>query len=154
MYENLGGSLTTTLAGGIAGTGITAFAQRAKSLAAPPPPPETFGAYTKKHEETNGVIEMMDLLVKDLDKEMQVATVEEKDAQGDYEEMMAASAEKRAADSKSITEKGEIKASLQEELLTSQEAKKDATSELAATLEIKASLQEELLTGEEAKKDA
>merc|ERR1719172_415511 len=42
---------------GIAGTGITVFAQvRAASNAAPPPPPETFGAYTKKTGKSNGVI--------------------------------------------------------------------------------------------------
>ena len=42
--------------GGIAGTGITVFAQvRAASDAAPPPPPETFGAYTKKSGKSNGV---------------------------------------------------------------------------------------------------
>merc|ERR1719454_113375 len=42
---------------GIAGTGITVFAQvRSASNAAPPPPPETFGAYTKKTGKSNGVI--------------------------------------------------------------------------------------------------
>merc|ERR550537_569400 len=42
---------------GIAGTGITVFAQvRSASNAAPPPPPETFGAYTKKSGKSNGVI--------------------------------------------------------------------------------------------------
>ena len=41
---------------GIAGTGITVFAEvRAASNAAPPPPPETFGAYTKKTGKSNGV---------------------------------------------------------------------------------------------------
>merc|ERR1719218_456618 len=35
--------------GGIAGTGITVFAQiRAATNVVPPPPPETFGAYQKK----------------------------------------------------------------------------------------------------------
>merc|ERR1719393_467591 len=44
-----------TAAPGIAGTGITVFAQvRAASDAAPPPPPETFGAYTKKTGKSNG----------------------------------------------------------------------------------------------------
>merc|ERR1719262_2215292 len=37
------------------------FAQR--SGVAPPPPPETFGAYTKKGEESTGVISMMDMMV-------------------------------------------------------------------------------------------
>merc|ERR1712190_669101 len=63
-------------AGGIAGTGTSAFAQLSK--AAPPPPPETFGPYTKKSGENTGVIAMMDLLIKDLDKEMTQSSVEEK----------------------------------------------------------------------------
>merc|ERR1719320_2124827 len=48
---------------------------------APPPPPETFGPYTKKTEESTGVIAMIDLLVKDLEKELQEAEVTEEDAQ-------------------------------------------------------------------------
>merc|ERR1719181_2607847 len=64
---NMGGTLAPTAApGGIAGTGVGAFAQ-----VAPPPPPETFGAYTKKGEESGGVIAMMDMMVADLDKEIQ-----------------------------------------------------------------------------------
>merc|ERR1719230_1527620 len=80
---NMGGTLAPTAApGGIAGTGITgAFAQR--SSVAPPPPPETFGAYSKKGEESNGVIAMLDMMVADLDKEIQEVTVEEKDAQAE-----------------------------------------------------------------------
>merc|ERR1719148_607646 len=51
---NMGGTLAPTAApGGIAGTGVTALAQ-----AAPPPPPETFGAYAKKGGESTGVIAM------------------------------------------------------------------------------------------------
>merc|ERR1712232_604148 len=44
---------------------------------APPPPPETFGSYTKKTQESTGVITMIDMLAQDLDKEMQEATVRE-----------------------------------------------------------------------------
>merc|ERR1719440_1266548 len=70
---NMGGTLAPTAApGGIAGTGVTAFAQ-----VAPPPPPETFGAYTKKGEESNGVIAMMDMMIADLDKEITEIEVEE-----------------------------------------------------------------------------
>merc|ERR1712146_156361 len=58
------------------------------SQAKPPPPPEAPGAYQKKSGESGGVIAMIDLLVKDLDKEMTVAKAEEKDAQGDYEQFM------------------------------------------------------------------
>merc|ERR1712072_608816 len=99
-----GGTLAPTAApGGIAGTGVTVLADVSQhSQAKPPPPPEAPGAYKKKSEESGGVIAMIDLLVKDLDKEMTVAKTEEKDAQGDYEQMMSDSAEKRADDSKSL----------------------------------------------------
>merc|ERR1719420_916538 len=83
---NMGGTLApTNPPGGIAGTGI-GLVQAHRD--APPPPPETFGAYGKKSEESGGVLSMMDSLVRDLDKEMTEATVEEKDAQKEYETMM------------------------------------------------------------------
>merc|ERR1719352_838183 len=121
--------------GGIAGTGITlvqvsAHKQRKSAVA---PPPETFGAYTKKTEENTGVIAMMDLLIKDLDKEMSEAKVEEKDAQADYEATMKASAAKRAADAKLLTEKEATKADLEEDLEAHTEAKASASKELMAT---------------------
>merc|ERR1719272_2237903 len=106
---NMGGTLAPTAApGGIAGTGVTVLI--AEHRGAPPPPPETFGAYSKKSEESNGVMAMMDAMVADLDKEMQEADLEEKDSQAEYEEMMKDSAEKRVTDSKSITEKEGTKA--------------------------------------------
>merc|ERR1719161_827743 len=95
---------------------------------APPPPPETFGAYQKKGEASGGVMAMMDMLVQDLDKEIQEMEFEEKDAQAEYEEFMASSAEKRAADSKSITEKEAAKAGLEAEI-------ERMTSEHKATME-------------------
>merc|ERR1719420_378913 len=57
-----------------------AFAQ-----VAPPPPPETFGAYAKKSGESGGVIAMMDSLIADVEKELHEMEFEEKDAQKDYE---------------------------------------------------------------------
>jgi predicted nucleic acid-binding Zn-ribbon protein len=105
IYENMGGEIATTTPGGIAGTGVTVLAQvRAhdqRSGAAPAPPPETWGAYEKKSGESTGVISMIDLLIKDLDKELTEAETSEKDAQADYETMMSDSASKRTADSKS-----------------------------------------------------
>merc|ERR1719262_568905 len=60
---NMGGTLAPTPPpAGIAGTGI-ALAQAPEFGEAPPPPPETFGAYAKKAEESNGVLAMMDMLV-------------------------------------------------------------------------------------------
>merc|ERR1719375_470788 len=101
-----GGTLAPTAApGGIAGTGVTVLADVSQhSQAKPPPPPEAPGAYQKKSEESGGVIAMIDLLIKDLDKEMTVAKAEEKDAQEDYEQMMKDSQEKRAQDSKSLAD--------------------------------------------------
>merc|ERR1719316_771718 len=55
-----GGTLAPTAApGGIAGTGVAVFLQTSKKDIAAPPP-ETFGAYSKKSEESGGVIAMMD----------------------------------------------------------------------------------------------
>merc|ERR1719265_776800 len=105
IVVNMGGTLAPTAApGGIAGTGI-GLAQ-----VAPPPPPEANLAYKKSGQESNGVIAMIDLLVADLDKEMQTSEVTEKDAQKDYEKFMSDAAAKRAADSKSITDKEALKA--------------------------------------------
>jgi len=129
---NMGGTLAPTQApGGIAGTGITAFAQHG---AAPPPPPETFGAYKNKGEENGGVVSMIDILVKDLDKEMTESEATEKDSQADYEKLMSESAAKRAQDSKSITDKGAAKAAAEESLQNEQEAKASTEKELGATM--------------------
>merc|ERR1719392_378841 len=72
-----GGTAPPTPApGGIAGTGVTVLAQvkaHRQLRDAPPPPPETFAPYTKKTEESAGVIAMIDMLIKDLDKEMTTA---------------------------------------------------------------------------------
>merc|ERR1719436_2016186 len=112
----MGGTLAPTPApGGIAGTGIGAAAF-AQGSVAPPPPPETFGAYAKKGESSTGVISLMDLLIADLDKEMQEAEVTETESQKEYEAMMADSAAKRAEDAKSVTDKTSSKAAEEEAL--------------------------------------
>merc|ERR1719277_2502933 len=162
---NMGGTLAPTTVGGIAGTGIGAALVEIRSHAhtraahteAPPPPPETFGPYTKKSEQGNGVIAMIDLLVKDLDKEMQEAEVSEKDAQADYEKTMEDASAKRAADAKSMTEKAAEKATTEEELQAEKEKKADTTKELMATMEYISSLHGEcdwLLQYHAARKDA
>merc|ERR1719394_545745 len=56
----------------------------------------------KKTEGSSGVIAMIDLLIKDLDKELTEAETEEKNSQADYETMMKESSAKRVADSKSL----------------------------------------------------
>merc|ERR1719387_1244875 len=107
-----GGTLAPTAApGGIAGSGVTVFAQVSahtqKDAPAAPPP---IGTYSPKGEESTGVIGMIDALIADMEKEMTEAKTTEKDAQGDYEQMMSDSATKRADDSKSIADKSGMKA--------------------------------------------
>merc|ERR1719159_2056106 len=138
IVVDMGGTLAPTAPpGGIAGTGILQVAGGAAVLAqisahtnakaAPPPPPAAPGPFKKKGEEATGVIGMIDLLVKDLEKEMQEETVSEKDAQADYETMMGDAAAKRAADSKLMTEKEGAKADT-EEALQAETDKKAATA--------------------------
>merc|ERR1719210_844969 len=106
-----------------------------QAIAAPPPPPESFNAYTKKSEEGAGVTGMIDLLVRELDAELQESEINEKDAQKDYETLMAESSTKRADDSKSISDKTASKAA-QEEALEKEQDRKAATSkELYSTEE-------------------
>jgi len=137
---NMGGTASPTPApGGIAGTGVTVLAQvavhtrRSSGSEAPPPPPETFGPYTKKGQESSGVLSMVDLLIADLDKEMQEMEVEEKDAQADYEKYIADSADKRTNDSKSIEEKESAKAAAEEALGKAKLEKKSKVKESYAT---------------------
>merc|ERR1719197_1042236 len=135
---NLGGTLAPTAApGGIAGTGI-GLAQ-----VAPPPPPEANLAYKKSGESSNGVIAMIDLLVADIDKENQVMKVEEEDAQKDYEKLIADSAEKRALDSKAITDKESAKGQAEADLQTDTDGKKGKTTELMETDKYLAGLHQE-----------
>merc|ERR1740121_2842336 len=141
LTVNLGGEVSTPAPGGIAGTGIgAALVQFSMRKDAPPPPPETFGPTPKKGETANGVVAMIDLLIADLDKEMQEASVSEKNSQQEYEEMMKASAAKRAADSKAITDKAAEKASTEEAMQGEQESKADAGHEHMNTMKHIASL--------------
>merc|ERR1719230_963118 len=76
---------------------------------APPPPPEAPGAYQKKSEDGGSVINMIDTLIAELDKELTESETEEKLAQEEYEELMADSSKKRAADSKSLSDNATLK---------------------------------------------
>merc|ERR1719498_1068830 len=100
---------------------------------APPPPPETFGAYSKKGGESGGVINMLDMMVADLDKEITEIETEEKENQAEYETFMAESAKKRAADAKSIEDKESAKADLEAQLIAAKENKGSKTKEAMAT---------------------
>merc|ERR1712204_130315 len=144
IVENMSGTAAPTAApGGIAGTGIAVMAQVSAHDAgqvAPPPPPETFGAYQKKSEDSMGVMAMIDLLIADLDKEMTEAETTEKDAQSDYETAMKDAAEKRTADSKLLSEKEGIKAESEADLEAKTEDKAATSAELMSTMKYISSL--------------
>merc|ERR1719512_585645 len=143
LYAAQGGVVTTAAPGGIAGTGITVFAQvsmHSDQDAAPAPPPETWGAYTSKSKENTGVMSMIDLLIKDLDKEMTEAETEEKDSQADYEELMSDSAAKRAADSQAVDEKSAAKADATAALESHTDDREAGSRDLMATSKYIASL--------------
>merc|ERR1719265_2653480 len=63
---------------------------------------------------------------------MTAADLEEKDAQGDYEEAMQDAADKRATDTKDLTDKNAAKATWETELQAHKDAKKASETELAA----------------------
>jgi len=78
---------------------------------------------------------MIDLLVRDLDKEMATHESEEKAAQADYEMTMADSANKRKADSKSLDEKEGALAGFEEQLQKHQFEHKSVKKEYGALLQ-------------------
>jgi len=153
IFANMGGTEPPTEApGGIADTGIAVLAQVAEHVQskqeeqlgdAPAPPPETWDAYSKKSEENNGVIAMIDLLIKDLEKEMTEAETEEKSDQATYEETIRESAAKRAADSKLLAEKGSAKADAEIDLEKHKGQHADAVKEHMATVKYISSLHSE-----------
>merc|ERR1719387_2542901 len=97
------------------------------------PAPKTWeGGYKKQN--SGGALALMDILVKDLQKEMTEASAEEENSQKDYETFMKDSATKRAEDSKTVTDKTAAKAEMQGELESATEAKASAERSLAGTL--------------------
>jgi len=76
---------------------------------------------------------MIDLLIKDLAKEMTEAETQEKDSQADYEQLMKDSVDKRTVDSKSLTEKRSAKADEEAALQAHTLARADGAKELMAT---------------------
>merc|ERR1719163_2231141 len=116
--------------GGIAGTGITAFVQ-IRDDAAPPPPPETWGAYQKKDGKSNGVISLMEMLIKELEDGLVESKHEEETAQEDYERLMANSQASRAQNVDSITAKEAAKADLDTKVEATKEQKASQEAELS-----------------------
>merc|ERR1719210_927393 len=143
IYENQGGYIPTEAPGGIANTGIRAFAQLFSVHTASAPPPAAAAAYVKKSEGSAGVMAMMDLLVQDLDKETTEAETEEANAQEEYQKLMAESAAKRTEDAKALTDKESASADLNSSLQGSQADKKSTGRELMGTMKYISSLKAE-----------
>merc|ERR1719163_168309 len=132
---------------GIAGTGVAVFLQlhatmkaraKAKDDVAPPPPPATADAFKKK--DAGGPVALIDKLKNELKMEIKENEYDEKEAQEDYEELMADSAKKRAADSKTITEKEAQKAKMEGDLEDGKKSKKAEDKNLLALKEYIAGL--------------
>jgi len=119
------------------------ISEHVQGKADPGPPPATWGAFAKKSEENGGVIQMLNLLLADLDKEIAEAEAEEKDGQADYETLMADSAEKRTADSKSLSQKQAAKADTEAALEQHGEDHASTSKELGATMRYIGSLHTE-----------
>merc|ERR1719387_916263 len=114
----------------IPGTTQTVFAQ-VHMHAAPPPPPETFGAYQKKDAKSNGVIGLMEMLAKELQTDITEAEHEEENSQKDYERLMSESQKSREEKVGSITTKESAKAELDSKIENTKEKKALQETELA-----------------------
>eukprot|EP00747_Dinoflagellata_sp_TGD_P160055 gnl/TRDRNA2_/TRDRNA2_177942_c4_seq12.p1 gnl/TRDRNA2_/TRDRNA2_177942_c4~~gnl/TRDRNA2_/TRDRNA2_177942_c4_seq12.p1 ORF type:complete len:682 (+),score=281.23 gnl/TRDRNA2_/TRDRNA2_177942_c4_seq12:76-2121(+) len=124
---------------------------------ADPGPPPTLDFGGSKDSEATGVLAMMDMIIKDLDKEMTEAEAEEKDAQADYEKMMKDSAAKRAEDTKHLSEKQAAKADMEADLEKAKEDKMTTSKQYFALKQYIATLHGEcdwLLQYFDARKEA
>jgi len=118
----------------IAGTTQTVFVQVRKAQEAPAPPPETWGAYQKKDGKSNGVIALMEMLVKELQGDMTTAEHDEETGQKDYERLMANSQASREQNVEGITDKEAAKADMDVKV---EQAKQQLSSQQAALGNVK-----------------
>eukprot|EP00933_Yihiella_yeosuensis_P017755 TRINITY_DN1477_c0_g4_i1.p1 TRINITY_DN1477_c0_g4~~TRINITY_DN1477_c0_g4_i1.p1 ORF type:complete len:697 (-),score=256.92 TRINITY_DN1477_c0_g4_i1:189-2279(-) len=107
------------------------------------PPPTFDNDYKANDAESNGVIKMMDTLIKDLEKEITVAKLDEQHAQKDYEETVADAKEKRARDLKSAAAKEQAKSDIVADMTASKEDDKAKRTELMETKKYVADLHAE-----------
>jgi hypothetical protein len=116
----------------IAGTTQTVFVQFRAHVrkAAPPPPPDTWGAYQKKDGKSNGVIGLMDMLMKELQGDVTEATHDEETSQKDYERLMSDSQASRAQNVESITDKEGAKADMDVRVEQTKQQKASQETEL------------------------
>jgi hypothetical protein len=107
----------------IPGTSIAALFAQVHQRAAPPAPPATWDAYQKKDGKSNGVIALMEMLIKELEDGITTSKHEEETAQKDYERLMSDSQETRAKNVESITTKEAAKADLDTKIEETKEKK-------------------------------
>jgi len=116
---------------------VALFAQvRARTIAgddssgAPQAPPETWAAYQAHREGHGGVVELLNMLKTDLNKELTKSKVQEKNAQAEYESFMADSATKRTLDTKALDDKesarSDLNMAIQKMLLNKKSIKTEA----------------------------
>merc|ERR1719329_1577448 len=117
------------------------FTSRQEQPAEAPPTPT--GPVKKKTEESGGIIQMIDLLIRDLDREMIEAETQEKNAQREYEGVMSESSEKRAKDAKLIAVKEASRADTEEALVAQDGELTSTRKELMATDEYKSQIHSE-----------
>merc|ERR1719171_765549 len=106
------------------------FAQLAIRRAAPGPPPEMPSGEYKKSESSDGVINMIDEMIKDVEDEMAEAKRDEAEAQKDYEQDMKDAATKRSDDSKLVVTKEGEKAEKTTKLEETKESKRTKKQQL------------------------
>mmetsp|Transcript_27683 Transcript_27683/g.76596 ORF Transcript_27683/g.76596 Transcript_27683/m.76596 type:complete len:542 (-) Transcript_27683:132-1757(-) len=114
------------------GEAPASLVQVSLSRDAPSAAPETWGAYEAKSSETSVVISHLDLLIKDLVREMTVAETEEKASQKQYEETMDDAAKKRAADLKTVAAKDLSKSEYEVDKAAQESSAKMEAKELQA----------------------
>eukprot|EP00929_Paragymnodinium_shiwhaense_P093430 TRINITY_DN535_c0_g1_i1.p1 TRINITY_DN535_c0_g1~~TRINITY_DN535_c0_g1_i1.p1 ORF type:complete len:685 (+),score=278.47 TRINITY_DN535_c0_g1_i1:69-2123(+) len=96
-----------------------------------PAPPEA--DFSMKKGESGGVLQMLDMLREDVNKEITQLKMQEQEAQKDYEQFLKDSSNKRMIDSKAVSDKEGVKAELEEKLNIEREGLRGDQTELKQT---------------------
>jgi len=99
--------------------------------AAPAPAPAPAAMLQTGRPENNGIIEMLNKLVRDLTNEMTLAGADEENSQRDYQRLMQDSADKKKKSLKSIVDKDGAKAAQEAELQQSKDEKASGSKTLS-----------------------
>eukprot|EP00933_Yihiella_yeosuensis_P045960 TRINITY_DN413_c0_g1_i1.p1 TRINITY_DN413_c0_g1~~TRINITY_DN413_c0_g1_i1.p1 ORF type:complete len:689 (-),score=239.47 TRINITY_DN413_c0_g1_i1:136-2202(-) len=105
--------------------------------------PETYGEHKTQEAAGNNIVNMLTTLVNELDAEVAQAKHSEQDSQKFYEDLLADSKEKRAADSQIIATKQKVKAEADTERINHHASAKAETAELNNLKTFRANLHED-----------